>query len=338
MSGAGHGAAQPAEALAMKQFLYGPVPSRRLGRSLGIDVIPYKTCTYDCIYCQLGRTTVKTLERKEYVPLAGVAAEMDRKGHLLEAADFITIAGSGEPTLYARLGELIAAVRQRTRTPVAVITNGSLLWDGAVQEALQGADLVIPSLDAGDAGMFRHINRPHPGISFERMVQGLADFRAAFKGRIWLEVLLVGGATGIASEVRKIAGTINLIRPDRVQVNTAVRPPAEDFAYTVAEAQLDQLARLLGPDAQVIAEFSSPEKQQPLSAAQEDILVMLRRRPCTLADIVGGLGVNWNDAIKQVDRLVAEGRISAVTRKNRTFYNAADDGAGPPRPAPDKRP
>ena len=161
-------------------------------------------------------------------------------------ADYVTIAGSGEPTLYSRLGELIACIREKTRTPVAVITNGSLLWDIAVQTDLKQADLVIPSLDAGAAAMFQHVNRPHPAISFERMVTGLIEFRTVFKNKVWLEVLLVGGSTGIMTEVKKIAKIISDIRPDKVQVNTVVRPPSEDFAYMVPPAQLKKLAALLG--------------------------------------------------------------------------------------------
>ncbi len=309
----------------MKNFLYGPVPSRRLGRSLGIDVVPYKTCTYDCIYCHLGRTTVKTLERKEYAPFSQIVDELARKRDLLDAADYITIAGSGEPTLYSRLGELIAAIKEKSRTPIAVITNGSLLWDTAVQTELKNADLVIPSLDAGDAGLFQHVNRPHSAISFELMVKGLVEFRTVFKNKVWLEVLLVGGSTGIMTEVKKIAKIISDIRPDKVQVNTVVRPPSEDFAYMVPPAQLKKLAALLGKNAEVIAGFSPAGKQHLLSGTQEDILVLLRRRPCTLSDIVGGLGINWNLAVKQIDHLLASGRISAAPRHNRTFYSASQD-------------
>lgn len=303
-----------------KRFLYGPVPSRRLGRSLGIDLIPYKTCTYDCIYCHLGRTTTKTMQRHEYVPFSEVINELDHNLDLLESSDYITIAGSGEPTLYSRLGDLITNIRERTHTPIAVITNGSLLWDRKVQVAIKTADVVIPSLDAGDAALFQHINRPLPEISFEQMVRGLVAFRDVFQNRLWLEVLLVGGATAIIAEVEKIAGIIEKIRPDKVQVNTVVRPPSEVFAYAVSPAHLKKMAPLMGNNAEVIAEFHRTDSEQSLSGAREDILTMLRRRPCTLHDIMAGLGINCNVAIKHIDYLIKSHLVRQKTMfKNRFF-------------------
>ena len=152
--------------------VFGPVPSRRLGRSLGVDLVPFKTCTYDCVYCQLGRTTNKTMERREWVPLDEVLAELKAKLHC--RPDYITLSGSGEPTLYSRMGELIERVQSMTDTPVAVLTNGSLLWQSEVRAQVMAADLVIPSLDAGNAPMFSAVNRPHETIAFERMIDGLA--------------------------------------------------------------------------------------------------------------------------------------------------------------------
>jgi wyosine [tRNA(Phe)-imidazoG37] synthetase (radical SAM superfamily) len=167
-------------------YVYGPVPSRRLGRSLGIDLVPFKTCTYDCIYCQLGRTVNKTVDRQRFVSWEPVLEEIKRKqdDHL----DYITLSGSGEPTLCAGLGELIERIKAITSVPVAVLTSGSLLWRADVHDELQPADLVVPSLDAGDESRFRFINRPHESISFAQMVEGLIAFRQAFHGQYWLEV------------------------------------------------------------------------------------------------------------------------------------------------------
>lgn len=309
----------------MKKFLYGPVPSRRLGRSLGIDVVAYKTCTYDCIYCHLGRTTNKTLERKEYASFSSIADELKHNRDMLDSADYITIAGSGEPTLYSRLGDLIACIKENTRTPLAVITNSSLLWDRTVQRELKNADVVIPSLDAGDAVLFDHINRPLHDISFERMVGGLVEFRRIFKNKLWLEVLLVGGFTAVVSEVEKIAERIREIRPDKVQVNTVVRPPPEAFAYTVSPAHLKNMACLLGNNAEVIAEFSSGGSAQPLSGSYEDILTMLQRRPCTIEDIVAGIGLNWNVVVKQMAQLVKTNAVSTHSMHGSTFFVARKD-------------
>ena len=174
-------------------YVFGPVPSRRLGRSLGVDLVPFKTCSYDCIYCQLGRTSCKTVERKQWVPLDDVLAELKEK--LSTRPDYITLSGSGEPTLFWRTGELIDRIKAMTDVPVAVLTNGSLLWCKDVRDQLTNADLVIPSLDAGDQSMFRAVNRPHEDISFERMLDGLIAFRKAFGGQYWLEIMLLAGHT-----------------------------------------------------------------------------------------------------------------------------------------------
>ena len=211
------------------KYVYGPVPSRRLGRSLGVDLVPFKTCTYDCIYCQLGRTTDQTTRRLEYVETDKVLAELKAKLESAALPDYVCLAGSGEPTLHAAIGEVITGIKRLTRAPVAVLTNGSLLWEGDVQQALMEADLVMPSLDAGDEAVFQRVNRPHREIAFETMVDGLAAFTARFPRLVWLEVLLVDGITGTERQVEKIAALARRIRPGRVQINTVSRPPAEGF-------------------------------------------------------------------------------------------------------------
>jgi len=206
----------------MTNQIFGPVPSRRLGRSLGVDLVPFKTCTYDCIYCQLGRTTCKTMERKEWVALEDVLETLKKR--LSSEPDYITLSGSGEPTLFSRLAELIDRIKAMTRVPVAVLTNGSLLWQEDVRRQLMNADLVIPSLDAGDEVMFRLVNRPHEEISFEQMLNGLVDFRREFRGEYWLEVFVIGAYTAIPVELAKVAKCVDRIGPDRVQLNR--HPPA----------------------------------------------------------------------------------------------------------------
>jgi wyosine [tRNA(Phe)-imidazoG37] synthetase (radical SAM superfamily) len=178
------------------KYVYGPVPSRRLKRSLGVDLVPFKTCTYDCIYCQLGRTTEKTNLLKEYAPIERILAELKKKLALGPRPDYVTLSGSGEPTLHCRIGELIHQIKRVTPIPLAVLTNGSLLWSRCVQDALMEADLVLPSLDAGDERLFRYVNRPDELIQFETMVQGLREFNARFKKPVWLEVFLLAGVTG----------------------------------------------------------------------------------------------------------------------------------------------
>jgi len=301
-------------------YVFGPVPSRRLGRSLGVDLVPFKTCSYDCIYCQLGRTTCKTVERKQWVPLGEVLAEL--KGKLSSRPDYITLSGSGEPTLFADVGELIDGIKAMTDVPVAVLTNGSLLWRRDVREQLINADLVVPSLDAGDEAMFRAVNRPHEDISFEKMLGGLIDFRREFSGRYWLEVFLLSGHTAIEAEVLKLVRCVDLIKPDRVQLNTVVRPPAESFAVGVSQQRLVELAAMFTPPAEIIADFRGVHEQAEFTAGRDEILNMLRRRPCSIADIAEGLGMHRNEVIKYVEELTARKLLVQTSVGGRLFYKA----------------
>ncbi len=302
--------------------VFGPVPSRRLGHSLGIDLVPYKTCTYDCIYCQLGPTTCQTVTRTEYVPLAEVVAEMSDRLAQGVQADYITLSGSGEPTLYSRLGELVAALKAMTAVPVAVLTNGSLLSEPGVRAALAEADLVVPSLDAGDDATFQRVNRPHAAISFADMVDGLREFREGFSGQLWLEVFLLANITSTPSAVGKIAALAHRIRPHRVQLNTVARPPAESCAHAVSPASLQALAALFRPPAEVIAEYARTPGS-PGEAGEAEVRALLARRPCTLDDIANGLGLHRNEVLKHLGHLLRQGRITRETVGGRDYYAAA---------------
>ena len=302
-------------------YVFGPVPSRRLGRSLGVDLVPLKVCSYDCIYCQLGRTTKRTVERKEWVPTNAVLDELKRK--LDTRPDYITFSGSGEPTLHSGLGEIIEHIRSMTKTPVAVLTNGSLLWQPEVRTQVAMADLVMPSLDAGDEPVFQAVNRPHLDITFEKLVTGLEQFRREFSGQYWLEVLLLAGYTGLPAHVEKIAELVRRIQPDRVQLNTAVRPPAEDFAVSVPQARLTELARLFHPKAEVIAEYQRKGKAASASAGQQAILELLRRRPCTEEDVARGLAMRPIEAAKHLAQLESARLIVSQSHDGQVYYQLA---------------
>jgi len=299
--------------------IFGPVPSRRLGRSLGVDLVPFKTCTYDCIYCQLGQTTNKTVTRHEWVPLNDVLEELKVK--LAGKPDYITLSGSGEPTLFSRLDELIAGIRSMTDIPVAVLTNGSLLWQKSVRRQLMDANLVIPSLDAGHSSMFHAVNRPHESISFDQMLEGLIDFRQEYDGEYWLEVFLLAGHTAIDSEVGRIAECVSRIRPDRVQLNTASRPTAEDYAVMVDRKRMADLANRFDPPAEVIADYRGVHAQSDFKAGRDSVLEMIRRRPCSLDDIAAGLGMHRNEAVKYIEELNAEGRLAKRSSGGKLFYS-----------------
>jgi len=304
-----------------REYIFGPVPSRRLGRSLGVDLIPFKTCTYDCIYCQLGRTTNKTIKRKEWVPTDIVIDQL--KAKLVTKPDYITLSGSGEPTLYSRLEQLISRIKDITNIPVAVLTNGSLLWLPELRNALQSADMVIPSLDAGSNHTFQYVNRPHPDISFSNMVEGLAKFRDAYTGKYWLEVFLVAGVTTTEVEIHRLTSCISSICPDKVQVNTVTRPPAEDFARPVPAKQLRAIASQLYENVEVIADYNSVHKQEDFAAQCKDVLTLLRRRPCSIEDIAAGLGLHRNEVVKYIEELSSQGKIEAKPQNQRLYYKAS---------------
>ena len=309
--------------------VFGPVPSRRLGRSLGVDLVPMKTCSYDCVYCQLGRTPETTVDRAEYAPVGEVIAEVSRKLSAGVAADYVTLSGSGEPTLHARLGGVIERLKGITDIPVAVLTNGSLLWNDDVLRELRSADVVLPSLDAGDAALFAHVNRPHPAITFDRMLDGLTRLRDAFPGKIWLEVMLLGGITGVEAEARKLAALAERIRPDVVHLNTAVRPAAEEFAFALTDDELRRLRPLFGPTAELAARHDPAREDPGFSGCATDITELLRRRPCTVGDIAGALGIHRNEVVKYLEGLTRSGAVVARQRGRDRYYHAPAPGPEP---------
>jgi wyosine [tRNA(Phe)-imidazoG37] synthetase (radical SAM superfamily) len=313
---------------AKMQYIFGPVPSRRLGRSLGIDLVPFKTCPYDCIYCQLGATTNHTTERREWFPLEKIVLELE--GKLETKPDYITLGGSGEPTLYSKIGELIENIRSLTNIPVAVLTNGSLLWEKEVRRELINADLVIPSLDAGDQKTFDMVNRPVPDITFGKMVEGIIAFRSEYGGGVWLEVFLMEGINDAVDDVKRIADHVLNINPDRVQLNTVTRPPTEEYARGVLKERMAKLAKLFTPQADVIADFRSVHREADFQSTREDIVTMLKRRPCTMADISGGLSIHRNETAKYIEELFENGLLEEKRVKGEVYYiykkGAADNG------------
>ncbi len=301
------------------QYVFGPVLSRRLGRSLGVDLIPSKTCVYDCVYCQLGCTTRRTTARREWTPvnevLAEVARALDR-----DRPDYITLAGSGEPTLHAGLGAVVAGIKALCDVPVAVLTNGALLGCPDVQRDLLAADVVIPSLDAGDAPAFAKVNRPDPAVRFAPMVEGLAGFRSIYSGAYWLEVLLLAGVTDTEEQVRKIAACARRIRPDRVQLNTVTRPSAEGGRLAVPHNKLEALTHIFHPPAEVVADFPDVHTGALTAADPDAVIAMTRRHPCTAADLEQGLGLSQATAQQCLDALLEQGAVEVVLIEGRAYY------------------
>ncbi|TKJ29718.1 radical SAM protein [bacterium (candidate division B38) B3_B38] len=302
------------------KHIYGPVSSRRLGLSLGVDLVPFKTCNFDCIYCQLGRTTRKTEERREWVSIEEVIEELKATLSHEHKIDCLTFSGSGEPSLNSRLGEAIREIKRLTTIPVAVLTNGSLLRSAEMREKLMESDLVVPSLDAASQRVFEKVNRPLPPLKIEEVIEGLRAFKKAYRGKLWLEIMLVKGVNDSPDELQMLKETISRIAPHKVQLNTVVRPPSEPFALPITREEMDKVKVFLGSQCEVIARFS-PRESSPLEHQQERaIWESIQRRPATIKDLADGLGLHPNETLKYIKKLIDANKIEAISFGVNRYY------------------
>ncbi len=269
------------------KYVYGPVPSRRLGISLGISPIPKKTCNYSCIYCQLGRTDHMTNRRSLYFPLEDILTELDRVIQEKLDYDVITIVGEGEPTLYLGLGKLIEGIHQRTEKPVAVITNGALLYDHDVRAELMLADIVLPTLDAWDQASLQKINRPHGSICFEMIEYGIRHFSQEYPGQLWIELMLIEGINDDDESLKKYKEHLEKIRYDRLYINTPIRPPAESDVRAVSPERMDAAVRMLGGTP--IDLLESEGFHSEITDDYEAIRAIIKRHPMNQYEIEGFL-------------------------------------------------
>ncbi len=307
-----------------RSFVYGPVPSRRLGYSLGVDIVPYKTCSLNCIYCQLGQTTRQTTRRGGFFPADKILAQVRKAIARSRPIDCITFSGSGEPTLNTEIGGLIREIKKISSLPVVVLTNSTLLTRKSVRRALGAADIVVPSLDAATESVFQKVNRPVPSLTAQKIIRGLEDFRREFKGRIWLEVMLIKGINDSPADITALKQAISRIRPDRVQLNTAVRPPAENWAGPLSRADLEKIRRKLGPPAEVVVDFKKRPASKTPTGLRQAVLEMIRRRPVTLEDMTASLGRSAPDIRRELDTLLRWGRIQRSRHKKRIYYRPGD--------------
>ena len=309
------------------RYLFGPVPSRRLGNSLGIDLVPRKVCSLNCVYCESGKTTKLTTERMEYIPMKKITNELEDYFAHFPDPDYITFSGSGEPTLNQIIGELIEFIRQRKPDlPIAVITNGTLIYDAALRNELLKANLVLPSLDAASQGVFEKINRPEPDLDIHKIILGLETFSKQFKGRIWLEVFILPGYNDHEDELLRIREALLRIRPDRVQLNTLDRPGILEELRPASQAELKRVLDFWQLEqAEIIA--AAPNRKR-IEAYNEDaeatILSTISRRPCTLEDLENILGLNAMEINKYLDVLESENKISHVMQSRGIFYQVKD--------------
>jgi len=300
------------------KYLFGPVPSRRLGISLGVDLVTHKTCSLNCIYCECGATTHLTSERNEYVPTHIVLDELDdflsNKPHL----DYITFSGSGEPTLHSRLGDVVAHLKRfHGHYRIALLTNGTLFSQKKLLDEVKEIDLIIPSLDAVSEDVFQKINRPAKELSSNDLINGLIDLRKSFTGNIWLEVFIVPGINDSESEILKFNEVIKQIKPDKVQLNTLDRPATESWVQASSLEEIKSIASKLEGNVEIIARFKSREMIDSYNIdIQESIIRILKRRPCTAQDLSSVTGLHLNEINKYIETLLNK-NIIQVERLSR---------------------
>ncbi len=301
--------------------IFGPVASRRLGFSLGVDTIPFKTCSLDCIYCQLGRTTNKTIQRKEYIAADDILREIEEVLQEGKRIDYITFSGSGEPTLNSEIRGMISRIKELTSIPLAILTNGTLLYQPRIREDLMEADLVIPSLDTVTQEIFKMVNRPHPSLKIEKVITGIDTFSQEFNGKVWLEIMVVKGINDSLEEIEKAAQVIKEMNLEKIQLNTVIRPPAEEFARPLTAEDLKNMKTVLGKKCEIIVKFKRPTQKVYKRDVEKLILSMVKRRPVTLVDISHSLGLHRNEIIKYVETLEKKHQIKTKVHSGERYYH-----------------
>jgi wyosine [tRNA(Phe)-imidazoG37] synthetase (radical SAM superfamily) len=307
------------------KYVFGPVPSRRLGRSLGIDPIPLKTCNWNCVYCQLGRTAPLTNECRDYFPRDEIVQQVKTalEGHRRDEIDWVTFVGSGEPTLHAGLGWMIRQIKNLTRIPIAVITNGSLLYRSDVCAELRAADAVLPSLDAGTKKLYRAMNRPHPHLTFASLVDGLVAFRHAYGGKLWVEVMLVKGLNDSEEALKHLAVVLRRIGPDAVHLSLPIRPPAEPWVQPADEEAIRRAAVILGGTASLIHPMEGEFDLSGYENLLDAVVALITRHPLREEELVCALH-RWapGSVSRLLSELAASDRAQQVTRYGERFWTA----------------
>ncbi len=308
------------------KYVFGPVPSRRLGQSLGIDPVPLKTCNWNCVYCQLGRTIPLTNGRREYFPRQEIIAEVKQAltSHRPGEIDWVTFVGSGETTLHSSIGWLIRQVKLLTHLPIAVITNGSLLYLPEVRAELSPADAVLPSLDAGNPTLYRRINRPHPEVNFQRLVNGLLEFRKEYQGKLWIEVMLVRGLNDTEVALKQIAIELTLIHPDEIHILQPTRPPVEPWVQPPDDEGLLRARAILGDIARVIHPASGSFDLSGAGSLVDAVVGIITRHPMREDELVQAME-RWSPG--EVDAalkdLESSGQAQVIERYGCRFWSAA---------------
>lgn len=305
------------------KYIYGPLLSRRLGQSLGVDPIPLKTCNWNCIYCQLGRTAPLVNERQDYFPPEEIVKELKiaLRDYPSYQIDWVTIVGSGEPLLCLSIGWLIQQFKALTRIPIAVITSGSLLYLPEVRRDILSADAVLPSLNAGAAGLYKQIHRPHPEITFEKYVEGLVKFSEEYQGKLWPELMLIQGLNDTEQTLKDIARILMCLRYDEVHINLPVRPPAEPWVKPSDQEGLMRAMAILGKKARAIRPIDENAVFHHYESWAEAIIGIVSRHPLREEELKNMLShLTPRDVDTAIDYLKASGKIQIVERYGQRFW------------------
>lgn len=310
------------------RHLFGPVPSRRLGISLGVDLVPHKTCSYNCIYCECGRTTVLTSKRHEYVPTAEIIEELDSYLSDSSAIDYITFSGSGEPTLHNGIGKITSFIRDNyPEYRVALLTNGSLFFEKSVREEVMDIDVIIPSLDSATEIGFMKIDRPCSSLKVEKIISGLLELRKEFSGKMWLEIFVVPGLNDTEEELSALSVAIQRIAPDRIQLNTLDRPGVVDWIRAATNEEMERFAS--GLDFEGVEITGRPSSRTGIESfsgdAMECIMQTVSRRPCTVDDLSSVLGMHLNEVNKYIQLLMEEGKITEKREDRGIFFVSLEE-------------
>ncbi|VAW33688.1 Radical SAM domain protein [hydrothermal vent metagenome] len=309
--------------------IFGPVNSRRLGLSLGIDLVP-GFCTFNCVYCEINRQKVRTCQRREYIPTVDIITELDR--HLMDEGetelDIYTITASGEPTLHNGIGQIIRHIKNHSSKPVAVLTNGSLLHRPEVRQELMAADIIIPSLDTARPASFQALNRPAAGLDIDIITEGIKIFKEEYSGKLWLEILLCEGINDTEADIKALERAVDSIRPDKIQLNTVDRPPLEADAHPLSRPQLERIAARLPGDVEIIARGQDPGPAGHKTARPNnpnEIIELLKRRPCTSEDICLTLNYEKTWVLTTLERLAETAQITLTRHRDLKYWTMAKE-------------
>ncbi|MFZ0534465.1 MAG: radical SAM protein [Anaerolineales bacterium] len=313
------------------KYIFGPVPSRRLGKSLGIDPIPLKTCNWNCVYCQLGRSRPLTNVQREYIPRQDILDEVHEAlaAHLPGEIDWITFVGSGEPTLHSGLGWLIRKVKSLSNLPVAVITNGALLYLPEMRAGLAAADAVLPSLDTGNPHLYHKINRPWPRLTFEYFLAGLITFQREYAGHLWVEVMLIKDLNDTVESLHETAKALEKIQPNQVHLLLPTRPPAENWVQPSDKNGIERAQNILGAVANVIMPASDSDIKITSVAdgdnLEQAILGIVSRHPMHEKELFNVLNTWSNEEVYlTLEKLLTASKVQVIKRHGQSFWSAAD--------------